>query len=271
MPETEISKIKTILCNTCEKYCNINVPYAQRKIISNLSKQDDIVILKEDKGRGVVIMDKTKYTEKCLIMLSTKQFLNAETDPTKPLEIIIQRNLRKIKSKVSEEEYKRLYTTVSRPGKFYGTAKMHKLSLNGKVDDLSLRPLVSNINTATCNLGKFLSNLLAALRESEYTVKNTMNFVDNIKKENLQEVYKMVSFDVKSLFTNVLLDRTISIILKSFYDQAELQTFLTRSELEEVLLLCTKKDRFTFNGKTYIQTDGVAMGSPLGPVLVGIL
>ena len=46
MPETEISKIKTKLRNTCEKYCNIKVPYAKRKIISNLSKRDDIVILK---------------------------------------------------------------------------------------------------------------------------------------------------------------------------------------------------------------------------------
>ena len=93
MPETEISKIKTKLRNTCEKYCNIKVPYSQRKIISNLSKRDDIVIFKQDKGRWVMIMDKTKYAEKCLIMLSTKQFLNVETDPTKPLEIKIQRIL----------------------------------------------------------------------------------------------------------------------------------------------------------------------------------
>ena len=147
---------------------------------------------------------------------------------------------------------------------------MHKLSLNGKVDDLLLRPIVSNINTATYSLAKFLSKLLAPLRESEYTAKNTKNFVDNIKKENIQKGYKMVSFDVKSLFTNVPLDRTINIILKRIYDQAELQTFLTRSELKEMLLLCTKKIHFTFNGKTYIQTDGVAMGSPLGPVLADI-
>ena len=37
-----------------------------------------------------------------------------------------------------------------------------------------------------------------------------------------------------------------------------------------MLLLCTRKVHFTFNGKTYIQTDGVAMGSPLGPVLADI-
>ena len=49
----------------------------------------------------------------------------------------------------------------------------------------------------------------------------------------------MVSDDIKSLFTNVPLDRTISIILKKIYDNAELQTTLTRSELKELLLVCT--------------------------------
>ena len=37
-----------------------------------------------------------------------------------------------------------------------------------------------------------------------------------------------------------------------------------------MLLLCTKKVHFMFNDKTYIKTDDVAMGSPLGPVLVDI-
>ena len=55
----------------------------------------------------------------------------------------------------------------------------------------------------------------------------------------------MVSFDVKSLFTNVPLDRTISIILKRIYDDAELPTTLTtRLELKEMLLLCTTKVHF---------------------------
>ena len=40
--------------------------------------------------------------------------------------------------------------------------------------------------------------------------------------------------------------------------------------MKELLLLCTKKVHFTFNGKIYIQVDGVAMGSPLGPVLADI-
>ena len=41
--------------------------------------------------------------------------------------------------------------------------------------------------------------------------------------------------------------------------------------LKELLLLCTKNTNFTFNGKINRQIDGVAMGSPLGPILANIL
>ena len=48
------------------------------------------------------------------------------------------------------------------------------------------------------------------------------------------------------------------------------QRILTRSEMKELLTLCTKHVYFTFDGDMYLQTDGVAVGSPLGPVLAGI-
>ena len=47
-------------------------------------------------------------------------------------------------------------------------------------------------------------------------------FLTNIKKENMQNGDKMVSFDFKSLFTNIPLDQTINIILKSIYDKTQL-------------------------------------------------
>ena len=50
----------------------------------------------------------------------------------------------------------------------------------------------------------------------------------------------------------------------------ELQTTIKICEMKEMLLLCTKKVHFTFNGKTCMQTDGVAMGSLLGPVQANI-
>ena len=106
--------------------------------------------------------------------------------------------------------------------------QLHKLPVNGKIDDLPIRPTVSNINTATYQLAKHLSKVLSPLRESEHNIKSTKDFIWQIKKEPIPAGYEMVSFDVKSLFTDVPLDRTIDIILTKIYDQKELETPITR-------------------------------------------
>ena len=45
---------------------------------------------------------------------------------------------------------------------------------------------------------------------------------------------------------------------------------MTKKELKELLKICTKNVHFTFDGKNFVQSDGVAMGSPSGPVLADI-
>ena len=37
-----------------------------------------------------------------------------------------------------------------------------------------------------------------------------------------------------------------------------------------IILVCVKGIYFTFDGKTYVPTNGLAMGSPICPVLSGI-
>ena len=80
----------------------------------------------------------------------------------------------------------------------------------------------------------------------------------------------MVSFDVKSLFTNVPLECTTDLALERIFDNGELSMDITRSEMKEMVALRKKKVHFTFNGDIYLQTNGFAMGSPVGPVLAGI-
>ena len=40
--------------------------------------------------------------------------------------------------------------------------------------------------------------------------------------------------------------------------------------MREGILLSTKDVHFAFNGKTFTQVDGVAMGPPLAPIVAGI-
>ena len=85
--------------------------------------------------------------------------------------------------------------------------------------------------------------------------------------------YVMVSLDVVSLFTNIPLHKTIDICCSRLYHDNR-YTHCTPNIPEEVfrnmLLRATSENTFVFNGKLYTQTDGVAMGSPLGPVLADV-
>ena len=49
--------------------------------------------------------------------------------------------------------------------------------------------------------------------------KTVTNFFKIIKNTNIPIGCKMISFDVQSLFTNVLLDKTIKIILRKIYQE----------------------------------------------------
>ena len=103
---------------------------------------------------------------------------------------------------------------------------------------------------------------MSPLSESKYTIKDTKYFIEKIKKEHIPNDHLLVSFDVKFLFTNVPLDQTIEIILNRVYKKNEISTDMTKSEMKELLNLCTKSVHFTFDDNIYVQNDGVAMGSP---------
>ena len=121
-----------------------------------LSNNNSIVILKQDKGRGVVIMSRSAYLEKYLTLLNTRQFNKQTKDLTDATERKIQRVLQKMKLKLPSNFYTKIYPAGSATGKFYGTAKIFKLPPH----DLPLRPIVSNIGTATYHLSKYLAELL---------------------------------------------------------------------------------------------------------------
>ena len=138
------------------------------------------------------------------------------------------------------------------------------------IDNLPLRPIISNIGTASYQLAKYLAKLLSPLAQSNYTINSTKDVMIKIKNQKIPENYEMFSFDVKSLFTSVPLEHIIDIIIKRIYEKHEITTVFTAHEMKKLLTVCTKNVHFSFNNDIYIQIDGVAMGSPLGPVLANI-
>ena len=122
-------------------------------------------------------MDRTKYTGKCSELLQTNQFMKLYHDPTKSIERKIQPILRKLKNRLSAKEYYQLYSTGLYSRKFYGTAKIHSYHrMYLKIIypwDRPLKPIVSNIGTASYQLTKCLAKLLSPLAQSNYIINST--------------------------------------------------------------------------------------------------
>ena len=215
-----------------------------------MSKNKSIIILRQVKGRGVTILDHKDYIEKCLNILDMKQFRKLSKDPTKTLERKIQRVLRKCH--LEEKVYKKLYPTGSKPGLFYGTAKVHKLKIGEGLKELTVRPFIFNTGTATYETAKYLNTLLTSLTKSQYNILSTDDFIQKIKSGRIPKGFEMISFDVKNLFTNVPLQQTVEIILSNVYQEKKIKTSIPKSIHRELLYLCTKEVHFMFNDMIYI-------------------
>ena len=195
------------------------------------------------------MIDRKKYKGKCQNLLNTDSFIQVDHDPTKATEGEIQRSIHKIKNNLTKQEYSRLYPTGSSPGKFYGRTKRHKLKKGSSVDNLPLRPVISNDGTAPNQLAKYLPKLLSLLSKSQYTVNSTKEFIDMIKKERIPSSYKMISFDIFFLylliFPVVPLDYTVVLTLKRIYGDKKIETKISRKDMKNMLPLCTEKVHFT--------------------------
>ena len=101
------------------------------------------------------------------------------------------------------------------------------------------------------------------LANNEHTLKDSFEFTHQIL--DLDNVPFMCSFDIVSLFTCIPVKETIELCLDT-----ELVHNLTRSQFKKLLVYCVHENHFCFEDKYYDQVDGVAMGSPLGPILANI-
>ncbi|XP_045779584.1 uncharacterized protein LOC123877124 [Maniola jurtina] len=92
--------------------------------------------------------------------------------------------------------------------------------------------------------------------------------VNNIKDLTLPGDCKLISLDVDSLFTNVPVNETLNILTKLLENNHINANEIT--ELIELTKICMKQNYFKFNDQFYQQKEGLAMGSPLSPLMADI-
>ena len=82
----------------------------------------------------------------------------------------------------------------------------------------------------------------------------------------------MTSFDVKALFTSVPFNPSIQIVQHKLVQNPTLpqRTSMSIQQIIAILEFSLKNTYFLFQGKFYEQIQGVAMGSPISPLIANL-
>ena len=172
------------------------------------------MILKPDKGNGVVLMNKADYHDAMNQLFSDKtKFKIIKNDPTLTRLKTVQNYLNNLckRNEITEAEKKQMRPMSAQLGRAHGLPKITQPT--------------DTTNTPYYKIGQYLSSLLQPLTINDYTLKDK---IKNVPSEMFEEGYQFVSFDVESLFTNVPLKKTINIILDRIYRQKLLKTNLKK-------------------------------------------
>ena len=159
------AKLAADLSHLAHSYLSAHRPTtANRKkyrILKDLKKKQNIVILKLDQGNGVVVLDRIAYDNGILkIINDTSKFRPIKEDPTLLREGRLQCFLRKLlkNDHLDRCVYDKIYPSGSQPAQIYGLPKMHKARELNSIPPF--HPIVSSIGTYNYELAKYLCILL---------------------------------------------------------------------------------------------------------------
>ena len=269
LPESSKDSIRSRIASTIQSASlhDSNLTKDEQHALKRLRNDKDIVILPADKGRVTVVMDKTDYHDKMDALVNDKQtYEELKRDPTPALQRKLNSTLLTLKktNAIDTQRYYRLRCSVPQPPKLYGLPKLHK-------PGFPMRPIVSFCGSPTYQLSKYLTTILQPLTDkSRRKLQSTEDFINATKTVQIPDDYKLVSFDVKSLFTSIplqlALQCTETAILQST-DPLPLPT----EDIMDLLNLCLTSTYFQYNGKHYKQLHGTAMGSPVSVVVAEIV
>ena len=243
----------------------------ERRAFRELHADQDIQILHADKGNATVVLNADDYDSKVHALLDDRQsYAVLPKDPTRKTErnlLSLLRDLRK-REKISEPFYNAVRPSEgsSKPARFYGRVKLHKPTA-------PLRPVVATCGSSTYALARKLSHILRPLvGASGRVLRNTADLVDTMEDVVLHDDEMLVSYDVKSLFTSIPVNESVDLCEQRLLDDDSLsdRTSLDVATIVRLLRFCLTSTSFLYRGQHYQQLDGVAMGSPVSPVIADI-
>ena len=238
-------------------------------MLHGLKKETSIVIKPADKGSAWVIMDSTDYEKEANRQLSQEKHYCQLPEPLfLHNATIIDRFHHTLLTDghISRRQYDWLQQDTRSPrGRiFYMLPKIHKEMSKWTVPHQIPpgRPVVSDVNSENYRTSAFIDYYLyqPAIEHPSY-IRDTYDFLQKLRTTKVPANAYLATIDVDAMYTNINTDdgmaairRALQTSPETLYDQiAHMMDFILRS------------NDFSFNGQSYLQLNGTAMGKIFSP------
>ena len=245
-----------------------NLTKVEKKAFVELKNNKDIVIKPGDKGSAIVIMDRSDYALEANRQLAVSRHYTTIEEPQFPKNCeIFNRILTEMRAQglISAKEFAYLKARPdSRERIFYLLPKIHKemekWTIPGRVPPG--RPIVSDVASESYNIARFIDYHLAPFSCSHRAyVKNTYDFLHKLSKVKANDNSLLISLDVDSLYTNIDNEMGLRAVAEVF----EQKPLPIHKYILQLLRLSLEGNDFTFDGNSYLQVSGTAMGKRFAP------
>lgn len=266
--------------DTVENYDYIYPTYSSSNPLKKLSEflkvNPQLKIVATDKNLGMAAFDIQDYNEMVLTHLTSDNYELVNQDST--LAPVFNRAFTRSRTNLSAliqslednnsvplnligilKSFLR-HNKVTLPN-FHVLPKLHKIISGNPI--IPSRPIVGATNWFTTPVSKLLSKLLRPIiKRQDHIATNTFDvasdlvFFNNFSKRILEDPdhpVLIVTMDISSLYTNINLN-----LLKELVRERN-------SELENMLTYINDHNYFQYDGKTFKQLDGIAMGTNSAP------
>jgi len=150
-----------------------------------------------------------------------------------------------------------------RTPEFYTLAKIHKPVPVS-------RPIRSGSGGLTERIPSFVDSLLQPIAKQQDSIKDTTHFINFIENTIIPDKAILATLDVCSLYTNIPQEEGITVICQYYEEHYQTKPPIRTSTLGELMRLILKENSLQFNGKHYLQTHGIAMGTKMAVAFVVI-
>ncbi|XP_062601156.1 uncharacterized protein LOC134262845 [Saccostrea cucullata] len=267
--------------NLAETNVKSNISRKEQNALKDLSEDSSIIIKEADKGGAIVIMDRDHYKEMVMSQLQDDQFYKKlDQNGDRQTMRRIERLTKKFAGEFTKNEIDYLTHFEVKTSNFYGLPKIHKskeIQENikrcentyikiPKPSDLKLRPIIAGPSSCTQRLSNLLDLILKPLCKIVPSfIRDDLDFLNYIPEE-VQQNTILVSFDVTSLYTNIL--HYLGLEAVKFWMEkypTETNERFSKEFILEALQVVLENNHFHFDEQFYLQIKGTAMGTKVAP------